>query len=175
MQKAFTLVEVIIVVAILGVVLQIVASILVTIMRQQTAIIRFGDVKKEGDQIIERMKSEIYNRTANVTNGASTELCTYGSDANMTTSGFFVDSQSTLFRFYQSGNRIVMSNGASSSYLNSTKTKITASSLVVRCSRRGQFSNRLVLVSFDIESVVTAMQVEGNPTLHYSTLIMLKN
>ncbi|MFO0703552.1 MAG: type II secretion system protein [Patescibacteria group bacterium] len=172
--KAFTLVEIIIVVAIMGVALQVLTGILFTIMRQQSAVIRFSNVKKEGDQVMERMKSEIYKRTINITDSAGVPVCVTSSEsaANMTT-GYFVDSTPISFRFSQSGNYIVYRNNGVNSNLNTSKTSI--SGLTVQCKRLGTYSNRLIMVSFTIQSSVVALASEGNPTLRYNTLIMLKN
>jgi len=58
-NSAFTLVEIIIVLAIIGVLLPIVFSILFTITRQQTKIYRLSEAKQQGDFVMAFMKSQI--------------------------------------------------------------------------------------------------------------------
>lgn len=55
----FTLVEIVIVLAIIGVLLPIVFSILFTITRQQTKIYRLAEAKQQGDFVLAFMKSQI--------------------------------------------------------------------------------------------------------------------
>lgn len=58
-NQAFTLVEVVIVLAIIGVLLPIVFSILLTVTRQQTKIFRLTEAKQQGDFVLAYMKSQI--------------------------------------------------------------------------------------------------------------------
>lgn len=58
-QFGFTLVEIVIVLAIIGVLLPIVFSILFTITRQQTKIYRLSEAKQQGDYVLAFIKSKV--------------------------------------------------------------------------------------------------------------------
>lgn len=182
-QKAFTLVEVIIVVAILGIVLQIVATILVTIMRQQTAIIRFGDVKKEGDQILARIKSEIQTKAKNTYNDTApgTEICTSASATNMLgeyfskkTGGYFAINR-VLPNLPTTPGKITFIDVTAGTTIDLSSKKVNITGVTFECVKLGTYANKLIAIDFDIQATTNLMIAEGNPKLHYSTKVLIKD
>ena len=184
LQKAFTLVEVIIVVAILGIVLQIVATILVTIMRQQTAIIRFGDVKKEGDQILAIIKSEIQTKARGTYDnaGGNPEICLNTTPVTMQgeyflkkTGGYFIVNYVAPGALPANPGKITFRDGVAGTIVDLSSKKVNVTNFTFQCVKLGTYANKLIAIDFDIAATTNLMIAEGNPTLHYSTKVLIKD
>ena len=61
-NKGFTLIETIVVIAVIGLTLPVLFATILTLMRQQIKIYRLSQVKREGDYIINLMENTIRNR-----------------------------------------------------------------------------------------------------------------
>ncbi|EKE14302.1 MAG: hypothetical protein ACD_12C00581G0001, partial [uncultured bacterium] len=61
MEKSFTLIETIVVVAVIGLTLPVLFAIIFILMREQVKINRLSQIKKEGDYIITLMENTIKN------------------------------------------------------------------------------------------------------------------
>jgi len=66
MKKSFTLIETIVVIAVIGLTLPVLFATILTLMRQQIKIYRLSQVKREGDYIINLMENTIRNRAVTV-------------------------------------------------------------------------------------------------------------
>ena len=180
-NKAFTLIEVIVVIAVIGIVLPVLFSIIFSILQQQTKIQRLSLVKKEGDYILNVIENTLRNYAVKIysENSFTTERCTTDNPTYGPSNGinfFFRDKYDRWFNFYQNSNNI-SSNSANLSSpvdLNSSQTKITNFS--IQCYKTALYSPPVVNVSFTIEYNTTSSRTEEKVTpLTYQTKIKLKS
>lgn len=176
--RAFTLIEVMVIVVILAVAMQLVVGILVTIIRQQSATMRLSTVKQEGDRIMLRIKSEIDSKVRNsrVFDQSATPVSTCN-NSTVVSQISFKDSANSPFSFVTptgtpTNGQVLLNQSAVISTLNSSKTNITG--FAMQCVKSGAYSNKLVSVSFDIESATTGLAAEGSSRIRYSSLIQIK-
>lgn len=120
-QAGFTLVEVIVVIAIVGMMLPVIFSIITTVARQQSKIYRISEAKQQGDFALAYMKNYIRNTADRIyqlhndeTNEFAVEVCnTVASPGNthvsQTGKDFYIKKNNTpnkYFRFYNERARI---------------------------------------------------------------------
>lgn len=185
-KKSFTLIETIVVVAVLGLMLPVVFSIFFVLLQQQTKIYRLNTTKKEGDYIISLIGNTIRNDAVTILSNNSpippdttntecdTDSSLYSSNSNL----YFLDKEGAWFGYLINGTAIASSSAALPAInLNSLKTRITGFS--ISCSRKFQYSQPSVALSFDIEfcNDVACSQTrpEETSSLHYQTKIKLRN
>lgn len=185
-SKAFTLIETIVVVGVLGLTLPVIFSIFFVLLQQQTKIYRLNTTKKEGDYVISLIENTIKNDAVMILNSNSpippdatnkecdTDASSYSSNANL----YFLDKEGQWFGYLINGTSIASTSaGLASIDLTSTKTRITGFS--ISCSRSFQYSQPSVGISFDIEFCNDAECAQTRPeetsTLHYQTKIKLRN
>lgn len=174
-QRGFTLIEITLVVLILSIALQIVTVILITIVRQQTAIIRFSTVKREGDQAMIKIKNDIQTRARSIS-GVSNNCTTVDLVNNINSANQFQDAAGATF-YYETElttiNKLKRVEAGVSTFYTSGKANVTG--LQVLCVKPGQFANQIVSIEFDIAAnVASPLASEGNPSLHYSSKVILR-
>ncbi len=74
LQKAFTMIEVIVVLAIIGIMLPIIFSVLLTVAKQQSKIFRLTEAKTQGDYALSFMKTYIQKNGAEVFQDSELQL-----------------------------------------------------------------------------------------------------
>ena len=180
-KKCFTLIEMIVVIATIGLVLPALFTIIFSILQQQVKIQRLSIVKREGDYVLNVMENIIRNYAVKIYSESSltTERCTADNPTYGPSNGsnfFFRDKSDRWFSFYQNSNNI-SSNSANLSFpvnLNSSQTKITNFS--IQCYRTSLYSPPVVNISFIIEYNTTSLRVEEKVTqLNYQTKVKLKS
>ena len=180
-KKSFTLIEMIVVIATIGLVLPALFAIIFSILQQQVKIQRLSIVKREGDYVLNVMENIIRNYAVKIysENSFTTERCTTDNPTYGPSNGsnfFFRDKSDRWFSFYQNSNNI-SSNSANLSSpvnLNSSQTKITNFS--IQCYRTSLYSPPVVNISFTIEYNTTSLRVEEKVTpLTYQTKVKLKS
>lgn len=184
--KGFTLIETIVVVAVLGLTLPVIFSIFFVLLQQQTKIYRLNTTKKEGDYLINLISNNIKNDASIILSSnsplppdSSNKKCdndstNYSSNSSL----YFLDRNGAWFGYIINGNTLASSSATIASIdLNSTKTRITGFSIA--CSRTYIYSQPSVSMSFDIEFcnnvACDQTRTEEISTLHYSTKIKLRN
>lgn len=184
--KGFTLIETIIVVAVLGLTLPVIFSIFFVLLQQQTKIYRLNTTKKEGDYLINLISRNIKNDASiilssnsplppNLTNKVcDADSTNYSSNSSL----YFLDKNGRWFGYLINGNALASSSAnLASTNLNSARTRITGFSIA--CSRTYMYSQPMVTISFDIEFCNTVAcdqaRTEEISTLHYNTKIKLRN
>lgn len=185
-NKAFTLIETIVVVAVLGLTLPVIFSIFFVLLQQQTKIYRLNTTKKEGDYVISLIENTVKNDAVMILSSNSpippdatnkecdTDSSSYSSNSNL----YFLDEEGDWFGYLINGTSIASSSaGLATINLTSSKTRITGFS--ISCSRTFQYSQPSVALSFDIEfcNDVACSQTrpEETSSLHYQTKIKLRN
>jgi len=184
-KKSFTLIEMIVVIATIGLVLPALFAIVFTILQQQIKIQRLSIVKREGDYALSVMENIIRNYAVKIYSESSfiNERCTTANSSYGPQNGsgfYFKDKYGNWFRFYLLSDLIssessILNNGAQGSVsLNSSQTKITNFS--IQCYRTNLYSPPVVNVSFTIEYNTTSTRPEERVTsLNYKTKIKLKS
>ncbi len=182
-KKGFTLIEMIVVVAIVGLVVPAIFAIIFGIIREQTKINRLVTVKGEGDYILNIVANTIRN------NAFSIHSATPPSDSNLVCNDtgtsdpgplYFQDQHGEWFGFIINGETVSSESSAlvESAMLNSQQTIITNFSL--GCSRVNTFSAPVISIEFDIcfmtdAGLCSSTRVEETAELHYQTKIKLRN
>ena len=181
-KKCFTLIEMIVVIATIGLVLPALFAIIFSILQQQVKIQRLSIVKREGDYVLNVMENTIRNYGESIHSATppteSNKICQSSSLGN---ASYFKDKFGNWFRFYLnttnsiSSESSVLNNGLPGSVsLNSSQTKITNFS--IQCYRTSLYSPPVVNISFTIEYNTTSLRVEEKVTpLTYQTKVKLRS
>jgi hypothetical protein len=180
-KKSFTLIEMIVVIATIGLVLPALFAIVFSILQQQVKIQRLSIVKREGDYVLNVMENIIRNDAIKIYSEKTfnNEQCpmensSYGPQDGSTF--YFRDKSDRWFNFYQNTTNI-SSNSANLSSpvnLNSSQTKI--SNFNIQCYRTALYSPPVIDVGFIIEYNTTSSRAEEKVTpLTYQTKIKLKS
>lgn len=183
MKKSFTLIETIVVIAVIGLTLPVLIGTIFILVRQQTKIIRLSQVKREGDYVINLMENTIRNRAVTIYKLPVLD------DANIVCKGeivgsswsnpYFLDEDKQFFSYKLNGTQQVASDSANPADLTSSKTVV--SNFSISCSRNSIYSPASILLGFDIcyntgSGVCTSTRPEESTSiLHYQTRIKLRN
>ena len=175
-KKSFTLIETIVVIAVIGLILPVIFSIFFVLLQQQTKIYRLNTVKKEGDFVISLMESTIKNRAVNIYNSAvlndANIVCKGETPGDSYDNPYFLDDNNKFFSYKLNGTKIA-SDSANSVDLTSIYTKVSGFS--ISCTRNRIYSTPSVLVSFTIQYNTTSTRPEDTASLFYQTKIKLRN
>lgn len=182
-EKAFTLIEVIVVLSTLAFTLPIVTLILFVIIRQQISVSRMTESKRQGDRAVTYIQNVLSSEVVGMYSSLGGEVC--ASDVGVKKSiSYFKDN---------GGNTIVFSVNAGT--LNITRAGVTepitsASRVIIEnannppntypftieCIRKTSYASPVVSVSFAVvpfgnfsTAELTAMR------LHYSTMVIIRN
>ena len=185
-NKAFTLIETIVVVAVLGLTLPVIFSIFFVILQQQTKIYRLNTTKKEGDYIINILENTIKNQANSIHSAkplsdankeCATDSSNYGVSPSVTKI-YFLDNGNNWFG-YSLNNSSIASDSALLGLVDLTSSKTRINNFSISCSRTYKYSQPTVSLSFDIEfcNDVACSQTrpEETSSLHYQTKIKLRN
>ncbi|KKP87920.1 MAG: hypothetical protein UR91_C0032G0008 [Candidatus Nomurabacteria bacterium GW2011_GWC2_35_8] len=181
-KKAFTLIEMIIVIGVISIVLPIFFSIVFVILQQQVKIYALQRIKREGDGILTQMSSVIRNRAKAVyeDQGLSTIRCS-DVTTNVTHTGYdgedfyFKDKYGIAFNYLlrEVGGITYMASGSANpdvTYENLNSSKATVSNFIISCYRRGNYSPPLVSINFEITD-----PTDSTISLSYRTKISLRS
>jgi len=182
-KKSFTLIETIVVIAVIGLILPVVFSIFFVLLQQQIKIYRLNTVKKEGDYLISIIENTLRNDTKSIHSAeppndsnikCSTESSAYGSTSSL----YFLNNNDQWFGYLLSNDAIAFVS-ASITPVNLTSSKIKISNFSISCSRNYPYSPSSVSLSFTIEycNDVACAQTRPEETalLFYRTKIKLRN
>lgn len=186
MKKGFTIIETIVVIAVIGITLPVLFAIIFTLMRQQLKINRLSEIKREGDYVSSVIENTIKDRAISIHSGLpvndSTKICeTALSFSTPTTSLYFLDKNESWFGYQFSGNKLASESADlvnPSIDLNSSKVLI--SNFSISCSRNTVYSAPLIQISFDVcydtglPNCATT-RPEEITSLHYQSRIKLRN
>lgn len=185
-KKGFTLIETIVVVAVIGLTLPVIFAIFLVLLQQQTKIYRLNTVKKEGDYVISLIQNTIKKNAVLILSDTSPippdetntecddDLTSYGSTSNL----YFLDKNGLWFGYELSTDSIA-SSASNLATANLTSTKTQVSNFSIECSRTYIYSQPSVSLSFDIKYCIDAACDQTRPeetaSLHYQTKIKLRN
>lgn len=187
MKKSFTLIETIVVIAVIGLTLPVLFAIIFTLMRQQVKVYRLSQVKREGDYIINLMENTIRNRAVTVHSDQPTDGNQVCQIENYPLSGtvdhlYFLDEDKQWFGYLFENNSIA----SKSADLDNPTYPLTSSKILVdntfsiSCSRNSAYSPASILLNFDIcyDTVLpncASTRPEETTSLHYQMRVKLRN
>jgi type II secretory pathway pseudopilin PulG len=183
MKRSFTLIETIVVVAVIGLTLPVLFAIIFTLMRQQVKIYRLSQVKREGDYVINLMENTIRSRAVTIHSGVPSDANIVCKDAGIPSASslYFLDEDKQWFGYLFNSNSIA-SKSADLTHpsIDLISSKTVVSNFSISCSRSSLYSPASILLSFDIcyntGSGCTSIRPEEiTSILHYQTRIKLRN
>ncbi|MBI2641830.1 type II secretion system protein [Candidatus Roizmanbacteria bacterium] len=181
-SAAFTLFEIIVVVAIVGLTLPVVFSLFFAFLRQQVKVYRLTEVKRQGDFAVRVIENTIKTHANTITKDASGVVVCKIPESD-TVYGF-KDRFNNEFRFFISGGSRISSavtNLPPAPTLpigggDLTNDKVTISGFTLTCSRSTQFSPPVINMSFQVDYNPTDPgRPEEQATLRYQSTIKLRN
>lgn len=179
--SGFTLVEVIVVISTLAFILPIITIILFMVLRQQLAITRMTEVKRQGDLSSTLIQNTLERDVEKIYDISNNEICT-GAVVTATNVSYFVDAKSNKISFVVTNGvlikRIINTTGVitDSPMTNVQKVTIEEPSLSIKCIRSRLFTKPLVQVSFSIIPSGNIIADEQNAArLYYSTKTIIQN
>lgn len=177
----FTLIEVIVVLAVVGVVLPTFFTLFYSILRQQVKVYRLTQVKRQGDFIMSTLENTIRSNAYRLYNGA-VEVCapTLPANGNVTA---FQDSYRSSFSITTSGSNLQLSPQAvvppapTFAFVGGTLNdpSISILNFSMTCSRLSPFAAPIVYISFDATYNTASPNPQDNATLPYQTAVKLRN
>jgi len=189
-NKGFTLIEIIVVMAVLAILLPTVFSVIYIIMQQQLRVHKLTETKRQGDAIMAYMKETIARDAWGVSDEVGGVECnTAGSTYHDFANFFFFVGNNTppdifTFRLYPSGNisyEHYFYHGGFGMYVNDLSANLNATDVVsvsgfdIECRKRDNNSYPVIAFSYDVTFVdTTPTAQEGVVTLHYQTKVKLR-
>lgn len=186
MKKGFTIIETIVVIAVIGITLPVLFAIILTLMRQQLKINRLSEIKREGDYINSVIENTIKDRAISIHSGLpvndSNKICEEAlSFSNPATSLYFIDKNKNWFGYQFSGNTLASeSANLDNPSIDLNSSKVIISNFSINCSRNTVYSAQSVQFSFDVcydtgLPDCETTRPEEITTLHYQSRIKLRN
>lgn len=185
-EVGFTLIETIVVIAVIGLTLPVLISTVFILVRQQTKVVRLSQVKREGDYLINTIENTIRNRAISIHSGEPTEgniVCkgVVGSYSYSSTSSLYFRDKDKQWFGYLAGSDLISSDSAYLALpINLTSGKILVSPFSISCSRNSLYSPASILLSFDVcydtglPNCATT-RPEEIASMHYQTRIKLRS
>lgn len=190
--KGFTLIETIVVVAVIALTLPVIFSIFFVLLQMQTKIYRLNTVKKEGDYIINLIENTIRNDAVTIISSpippddtnkvCADDLSVYPLSSTISNL-YFLDKNGLWFGYIANGLTLASdsskldSQGLDPVNLTSSKTKVNDFS--ISCSRTNLYSQPSVSLSFRIEYcpdvACSQTRPEETASLFYQAKIKLRN
>lgn len=154
---SFTLVEMLVVIAIVSIILPTVFGMVYGIVEAQMRVCQLKVAKREGDYFLTIVENKLRNDAVSIYDsspeGGGEEVCTQANPTYSSNSAlYFSDSQGGSFGFYlSSDNRIELedSNTVSDRYL--TSNVVSIKNLDFSCEKKSAYSGSFVGVSFEVE------------------------
>ena len=184
-KRSFTLIETIVVVAVIGITMPVLFVIIFALMRQQVKIYRLSQIKREGDYLINQMENTIKDNAMTIHSGTpptdlnivcKDALSSYSSNSSL----YFFDKNNNWFGYlFQTGSDTIASASAFP-YEPLTSSKILVSAFTISCVRNSIYSSAIILLNFDVcfdtgAGECTSTRPEETSSIHYQTRIKLRN
>jgi len=175
---SFTLVETLVVIAIISVVLPAMFGMIYGVIKAQIRIYQLKIVKREGDYFLTVAENKLRNNAISVYNGppnsTGQEVCLAGGPVYLAQpSIYFTDQDNNSFGFYLDNNRIEMEDDAGvKSYL--TSEAVVVKNLQFSCIRKSTYSGPLVYLSFTVGYNKATKFSGGAVTINYQTEVLIR-
>lgn len=183
-EVGFTLIEMIVVIAVIAVTLPSIYTIVFGIARQQTKIYRISKVKKEGDYILNLISNVIKNNAVSIHSNHPTtdlnEVCKNVPSSETAASLYFQDSTNNWFGYLLTSNVISSDSSNLGSPISLNSIKILINNFSIGCEKTASFSKANIMLSFDVcydtgSGLCTSTRPEETASLHYQTRVKMRN
>lgn len=182
-KKAFTLIEMVVVVAVVGLVIPSIFAIIFGLVREQAKIQKLSTVKGEGDFILNVVANTVRNNAFTIHSASPpTELNAVCLETGSTYAGtiYFQDQEAGWFGFIPDGDLVASQSSALATALNLNSQQTIVSGFSMGCTRVNSYSAPVVSLEFDIcfktaSNNCLSTRVEDTANLHYQTKIKLRN
>ena len=191
---SFTLIEVIVSLAVIGLIIPAIFSIVFVLMNQQAKIQRLKIIKQEGDYILNHISNQIKNNAIGVVDSLSAPEQDYyanptfscGNVSSDTGQDFFIIDKgkntdyNNWFKYVLDSNKISSQSSATTDVvLNSLNVKISKISLpplpFISCKKdANNYSPAIISVNFRIEYTTTSTRVEDQAFFNYQGSFKLR-
>lgn len=183
-KKGFTLIEMIVVIAVISMTLPSIFAITFGIARQQNKIYRISKVKEEGDYVLNTLTNTIKNNAVSIHSSSPAtslnEICLLVESPAPTTSLYFQDSYNNWFGYSLASNVISSASSNLGSPIALNSNKVLINNFSIGCEKTTSFSNATISLSFDIcydtgGKLCTSTRPEETASLHYQTKVKMRN
>lgn len=172
-NKGFTLLELILVLAIIGIILPAGFTMFVASMRAQMKVLVLQEVKRNGDIAIANIEGLIRDRALSLEQQDGTPVCATAPDDYTSGDIYFVDPEGNRFRFYIDGESIASESSAIGA-VPLTSSKVSVSGFSLTCKRDFNFSPPLISLSYTVDQAFSTRRAEETASLDYLTKIRLR-
>ncbi len=179
-KKGFTLIEVLVVIAIIVIALPTIFAILYAIVRAQARVFVLKQIKREGDYVINQISNQVRNNAVGIYSDRNllNEVCDraglgtnpYSNDGN---SFFFKNREGQWFSYYLD-RASVASQASVLAPVDLTSNRVDVTNFTITCNRSGAYSPPIITLAFDINYHLPRFQ-EQLATINYQTQITMKN
>ncbi|MFQ5452418.1 MAG: prepilin-type N-terminal cleavage/methylation domain-containing protein [Candidatus Paceibacterota bacterium] len=177
--SAFTLIEVIIVVAIIALILPGAVSLFFANLRSHVQVLLLQEVKRNGDFILntleDKMRDDAWALYSDA--GATIEVCTtrktLTSPISYSGTLYAREKDGTIFYFVDNSGVIEYTRNAATNALSNDKVAVTGFS--VSCSRTSTFNPPTITVSFTVSQTGSSIRAEEKASLSYNARIKLRS
>lgn len=185
-NKGFTLIETIVVIAVIGLTLPVLYAINFAIMRQQVKIYRLSQIKREGDYLINIIENTVKDRAVTI-HSISPALETNivcnkdPSEYSSLTELYFLDKGGQWFGYKYEGSKISSKSAdLTNPSINLISSKTLVSNFSISCAKDTIYSPASVSFAFDVcydagAGLCTSTRPEEVNSIHYQTRIKLRN
>ncbi len=186
-QRAFTLIEVIVVFSTLAFTLPIVTLILFMIIRQQISVSRMTESKRQGDRAVTYIQNVLSSEVAGMYDSSGNEVCasdvgiqksvSYFEDSSGNTITFAVIAGAlTITRTVSGIDNIEPITNASRVIIENVNNPPASYPFTIECIRKTSYANPVVGASFAVVPVGNFSTDElAAMRLHFSTLVIVHN
>lgn len=173
-KKGFTLVEIIVVIAVIGVIIPALFAIIFAILREQIKIYQLSEVKRQGDFALTLMEGAIRNSAYSIYDQGTggNPLCDDAGDSDP--AAYFRDTYDNWFRFYLSGTKLISDSAVVNASGDITNDRVTISGFSITCEKKASFTQPLVNIEFTVTAGNGATRQEERASMTYRTKVRLR-
>lgn len=171
LSKAFTFIELIIVIGVIGISLPVIFGLFFITLQQQSKIFILQEVKRNGDYALNSMQSTIKQYAKKVTNSSYEEFCSSSNQSQI----FLVDKYGSRFTYLLHNNKIASQSSTFPGTWYLTTDKVKVDNLIFRCSQTNPFSPPVISIFFTVSQRGMPARYEEKASMSYQTKIKLKS
>lgn len=177
-KKAFTIIELLVVMGIVGLMIPIIFTVLYAVIRQEARIFALTSVKNQGDFILNSIKYNVRNYGLSVHNGNPADdlnrVCTNASATPTAYSPLYLrDRTGNTFYYSVSDGNLASNSSVLASAVTLNSNRVTISNFSMSCNRPTALSAPIVSLSYTVNYVTASGESPASMT--YQTKIKLRN
>lgn len=172
-KNGFTLLELILVLAILGIIVPAGFSMFIASMRAQLKVTLLQEVKRNGDTSLNVMESLIKSRTVSLQQLDGTSICNTAGTTYSAGDVYFVDPENERFRFHLVGDTIA-SDSSSIGSISLTSGKVAVTDFTLTCEKETSFTTPIINIGYTVSQVNVTTRSEEQATMDYLTKVRLR-